>query len=432
MGRQAVDQLDLEALEMAVRQQALQLAARAVEQRLNADTSDNAGPRLPCPCGGEARYAGRRSKHFHSALGSLHLQRAYYHCRSCGGGFCPRDRTLGLENSSLSPAVIRMVGTVGALVSFQEGSTLLQELAGVAVDAKQVERTAEDLGAEIAADERQDTLPAHEDLPLPGTLYLGIDGTGIPLRAEELAGRTGKQSDGSAKTREVKLCTVWSAEARDEHDIPVRDEGSVTYSAAIESAATPDTASQRSEFSQRVWREATRRRFTQAQRPVVLGDGAPWIWNVADELFPQARQIVDRFHAKEHLSNLAKTLYGPADARAPAWAQRRHQELDTGRFNALLAAVRRHACTCEDARRTLHYFQTNRHRMRYPEFHAQGLCTSTGVVEAGCKVAIGTRLKRAGMHWSLRRSNAIIALRCCKLSGRFQDFWERRSTPRTA
>jgi hypothetical protein len=432
VGRQAVDELDLEALEMAVRHQALQLAARAVEQRLNADTSDNAGPRLPCRCGGEARYAGRRCKRFHSVLGSLHLERAYYHCCSCGGGFCPRDRSLGLENSSLSPAVTRMVGTVGALVSFQEGSELLQELAGVAVDAKQVERTAEDLGTEIAADERQDTQPAHDHLPVPGTLYLGIDGTGIPLRAEALAGRQGKQPDGSAKTREVKLCTVWSAESRDEHDTPVRDEGSVTYSAAIESAASPDTASQRSEFSARVWREATRRRFPQVERPVVLGDGAPWIWNLAHELFPQARQIVDRFHAKEHLSNLAKTLYGPAGPRAPAWAKRRHQELDTGRFDALLAAVRRRASTCEDARRTLRYFQTNRPRMRYPEFHALGLCTSTGVVEAGCKVAIGTRLKRAGMHWTLRGSNAIIALRCCKLSGRFQDFWERRSTPRAA
>ena len=427
LGRQAIDGLDLEALEMAVRQQALQLAARAVEQRLNADTSDHAGPRLPCRCGGEARYAGRRWKRFQSALGSLYLQRAYYHCGSCGGGFCPRDRSLGLENSSLSPAVTRMVGTVGALVSFQEGSTLLQELAGVTVDAKQVERTAEDLGAEIAAAERQDRQPAHAHLPLPGTLYLGIDGTGIPLRAEELEGRRGKQSDGSAKTREVKLCTVWSAESRDEHDTPVRDEGSVTYSAAIESAATPDTAAQRSEFSERVWREATRRRFAEVARPVVLGDGAPWIWNVADELFPQARQIVDRFHAKEHLSNLAKTLYGPAHPHAPAWAQRRHQELDTGRFGALLAAVRRHAPTCGGARRTLHCFQTKRHRMRYPEFHAQGLCTSTGVVEAGCKVAIGTRLKRAGMHWTVAGSNAIIVLRCSRLSGRFQDYRERRS-----
>ena len=425
VGRQAIDGLDLEALEMAVRQQALQLAARAVEQRLNADTSDHAAPHLPCRCGGEARYAGRRAKRFHSVLGSLHLQRAYYHCGSCGSGFCPRDRRLGLENSSLSPAVTRMVGTVGALVSFQEGSQLLQELAGVAVEAKQVERTAEALGEEIATAERQDTEPGHDHLPLPGTLYLGIDGTGIPLRAEELAGRAGKQPDGSAQTREVKLCTVWSAEGRDEHGTPVRDEGSVTYSAAIESAATPDTARQRSPFAQRVEREATRRRFQEA-RQVVLGDGAPWIWNLTQELFPQALQIVDRFHAKENLSNLAKTLYGPTHPRAPAWAQRRHQELDTGRFRSLLAALRRHTATCAEARRTLHYFQTNRHRMLYPDFHAQGLCTSTGVVEAGCKLAIGTRLKRAGMHWTLRGSNAIIALRCCKLSGRFQDFWERR------
>jgi len=431
-GRQAVDELDLEALEMAVRQQALPLAARAVEPRLNADTSDNAGPHLACRGGGETRYAGRRAKRFHSVLGSLQWERAYDHGGSCGGGFCPRDRSLGLENSSLSPAVTRRVGTVGALVSFQEGSALLQELAGVAVDAKQVERTAEALGTEIAAAERKDLKPAPHHLPLPVTLYLGIDATGIPLRAEEWAGRQGKQPEGSAKTREVKRCTVGSAESRDEHDTPVRDEGSVTYSAAIQSAASPDTASQRSEFSERVWGEAPRRCFTQVACPVVLGDGAPWICNLAHELFPQARQIVDRFHAQEPLSNLAKTLEGPANPRAPAGAQRRPPELDTGRFDALLAAVRRRASTCEDARRTLHYFQTNRHRLRYPEFHAQGLCTSTGVVEAGCKVALGTRLKRAGMPWTLPGSNAIIALRCCKLSGRFQDFWERRSTPRTA
>src|SRR4029077_4678922 len=99
---------------------------------------------------------------------------------------------------------------------------------------------------------------------------------------------------------------------------------------------------------------------------------------------------------------------------------------------ALLTAIRRQVCRSEDARRCLHYFQTNRHRMCYPDFHAQGLCTSTGVVEAGCKVAIGTRLQRAGMHWTVQGSNAIIALRCAKLSGRFQDFWERRTEQRAA
>src|SRR5215472_5078838 len=158
-----------------------------------------------------------------------------------------------------------------------------------------------------------------------------------------------------------------------------------------------------------------------------LGDGAPWIWNLVEELFPGAIQIVDRFHAKQHLSELSKAIYGLTSPRAATWAERRHEELDRGQFHALLAAIRRQVARSEEARRCLHYFQSNRERMRYPEFHAQGLCTSTGVVEAGCKVAIGTRLKRAGMHWTVRGANAIIALRCSKLSGRFQDFWERRS-----
>ena len=431
LGRQAVEDLDLEALELAVRQHVLQLAGAAVEQRLNADTSDERGSRTCCRCGQAVRFAGRRTKQVESVLGPLRLERAYYHCASCGHGYCPRDQHLGIENTSLSPALTRMTGTVGALVSFQEGSALLTELAGVAVDAKQVERTAEALGKEIAEDERMHTEPL-DSLSLPQTLYLGMDGTGIPLRAEELVGRTGKQADGSAKTGEVKLCTIWSAESRDEEGIPIRDEGSVTYSAALESAAALDTAAARAPFAERVWREATRRRFCQAPRRVVLGDGAPWIWNIADEQFPDATQIVDRFHAKQHLSDLGKALYGPTAPRAAQWAERRKEELDTGKFQALLTAIRRQVCRSEDARRCLHYFQTNRHRMRYPQFHTQGWCTSTGVVEAGCKVAIGTRLKRAGMHWTVQGSNAIIALRCAKLSGRFQDFWERRTEQRPA
>ena len=274
LNRQAVEDLDLEALELAVRHQALQLAGAAVEQRLNADTSDEQGSRIRCGCGQEARLVGRRSKQVQSVLGPLQLERAYYHCSSCGHGFCPRDEHLGRENTSLSPALTRMVGTVGAMVSFQEGGELLIELAGVAVDAKQVERTAEALGEEIAEDERLHSEPL-DALPLPQTLYLGMDGTGIALRAEELVGRTGKQPDGSAKTGEVKLCTIWSAESLDEQGTPIRDEGSVTYSAALENACALDTAAARSPFAQRVWREATRRRFCQASRKVVLGDGAP-------------------------------------------------------------------------------------------------------------------------------------------------------------
>ena len=409
------------------------MAARAVEQRINADTSDHVGPLAPCPtCGKPARYVDRRAKTFTSVLGALTLERAYFHCDPCAAGFCPRDAALGVAGASLSPGVLRMVGLVGATVSFAEGHEFLRDLAGVAVPTKHVERAAEALGREIAAEERRVVEPPPADESVAPTLYLGMDGTGVPMRASELTGRAGKQPDGSSKTREVKLCTVWSAEGRDEEGTPVRDTGSVTYSAAIESAASADTDEGPSEFATRAMREATRRGFDRAGRRAVLGDGAPWIWNLATEHFPDADQIVDRFHAKQHLSDVGKAIYGATSELGRAWSKARHDELDEGKTDDILAALAVHAAANEEARKCIGYVDDNRERMRYAEFRAAGLCTSTGVVEAGCKVAIGTRLKRTGMHWTVAGADAIIALRCCKLSGRFEDFWERRSAARAA
>ncbi|HVT15765.1 MAG TPA: ISKra4 family transposase [Thermoanaerobaculia bacterium] len=432
VGPGAVADLDFRTLETALRQHALQLAARAVESRFNADLSDACGATARCLCGQTARYAGRRRKRFVTALGELTLERAYYHCSCCQSGFSPRDQTLGLAATSLSPAVTRMVATVGAMVSFQEGSELLRELAGVEIAPKQVERTAEALGAEIAAQERVVVELPQRATPSASTLYLGLDGTGVPLRPSELAGHSGKQPDGSAKTREVKLCCVWSAEGRDDKGLPQRDPGSVTYSAAIESAALRDTEPGPSPFANRVQRETRRRNFQRASRRVVLGDGALWIWNLADEHFPGAVQIVDRFHAKQHLSEAGKAIWGSDSQLGKTWGQERHAELDAGQLDAVLQALAVHASTCETARKDYEYFQRNRQRMRYPDFHARGLCTSSGVLEAGCKTAIGARLKRSGMHWTTRGANAIIALRCAKLSGRLDDFWERRAQPPAA
>lgn len=426
LGRQAVADLDFEAVEVAARRQALRLAARALEQRLNADTSDHVGPELPCTCGALAQYRGRHEKTFESVLGPLRLERAYYHCVVCQGGFCPRDRALRLDSFSLTPGVLRMTGSTAALVSFEESSALLHELAGVRVSVSQVQRAAEALGAEIAADERACVERMGELAP---TMYLGMDGTGVPMRPAEVAGRAGKQPDGSAKTREAKLVTIWTAEARDEDGKPMRDPGSITYSAGIESAAVADTSPTRSEWAERVLREATRRGFTEAARCVVLGDGSLWIWNTARELFPQAIQILDRFHAKEALHRTAQAIFGATSAQARPWAVARCAELDEGKLHAIIRALRPHVGSCVEAAKCAHYILRNRQRMRYPKFHEQGLCTSTGVLEAGCKVAIGTRLKRAGMHWTVSGANAIIALRCVRLSGRFEDFWERRSGP---
>jgi hypothetical protein len=424
IGPGRVDEQDFEALEQALRHQVLEITAQVMAQRFNADDSDHSGSTTACACGRTARYAGRRPKTFTTLLGPLTLERAYYHCDACRTGVCPRDRALGMHATSLSPGVLRMVGLAASDFSFAAASDLLWELAAVRVETKQVERCAEALGREVAADERAvaETVPS----PAP-TMYLGLDGSGVPVRPAEVEGRRGKQPDGSAKTREVKLATVWTAEGRDKAGRPVRDRGSVSYNAAVESAASRDTDPQPAAFAQRVYREAIRRGFDTAAQRVVIGDGAAWIWRLADEQFPGAIEIVDIYHAKQHLCDVAKAIYGAGTALADAWAGQRHDELDTGRLRALVAALRAHAKTTDEARQCIAYLIRNRHRMRYPEFRAWGLCVSSGVVEAGCKLAIGARLKRAGMHWTVAGANAIIALRCCKLSGRFEDFWERRA-----
>ena len=207
----------------------------------------------------------------------------------------------------------------------------------------------------------------------------------------------------------------------------MRDPDSVSYTAAIETAASRDTDRDPAPFAQRVCREAERRRFADADRRVILGDGAPWIWTLADECFPDAIQIVDIFHAKGHLWDVAKAIYTPGSDRAAQWAKQRRDELDAGRISAIVAALAPHAPTCDEARKCIAYLIRNRKRMRYPAFRARDLCVATGVVEAGCKHAVGARLKRAGMHWSANGANAILALRCCILSGRFEGFWERRN-----
>ena len=397
---------------------------RAVAGKLNADHCDEQGPHLPCKCGGQTRFAGRRPKTFATALGPLTLERAWYHCDQCHSGFSPRDRALGMEDTSLSPAVLRMMGITAARTSFAGASALLRELAGLTVAPKTVERHAEALGREVASDESHIIDPEPSDA---STLYLGLDGTGVPVRKGEVEGRAGKQPDGSARTREAKLAVVWSADTTDKEGRPVRDVGSATYNAAIETIATRDTDPEPAPFARRIRREAERRGFAIAPRRVVLGDGAPWIWNFADEHFPDAVQIVDTFHAKGHVFEVAKAIYGSGNEVGERWAKQRREELDAGRVDDVIGALRSHAESCEAARKDVEYFSTNRERMNYPKFRAMGLCVATGVVEGGCKHIIGTRLKRGGMRWTVAGANAIIALRCAVESNRFDDFWERRA-----
>ena len=206
----------------------------------------------------------------------------------------------------------------------------------------------------------------------------------------------------------------------DEEGRPVRDPGSTTYVGRIEGVDP---------FGDRLYAEATRRGLGRAQRAVVLGDGAPWIWNLADLHFPEAIQIVDFYHAAEHLGELARALYPEDEKKRKSWYKRMRRKLKKGKVAAIVKELRDlkfRGKKKESADKTACYLEKNQERMRYDEFRRQGLFIGSGVVEAGCKSVIGKRLKQSGMHWSVRGANSIIALRCCIESGRFEDYWEER------
>jgi len=370
---------------------------------------------------------GYRSKQILTVLSAVNVLRAYDHCRSCQSGFLPKDQELDVVRVSLSPGVRRMMGRVGGKESFEHGREDMQELAGVVVKTKHVERISEELGTQIEAlrkQERESVLSGKVVPLLPAVpkLYIAIDGTGVPVVPRETEGRRGKEESGKAKTREAKIGCVFTQTSLDEEGYPIRDEGSTTYVGAIEGAEAS---------GRRIYAEAIRRGLGQAEKVIVLGDGAPWIWGIAALHFPFATQIVDLYHAREHLANLGKAIYGPTSTRAKQSAAACSKRLDAGDVEGVIRSMKRLPTreyqTREEIRRAINYFQTNAERMRYAEFRRRGLFVGSGVAEAGCKTVIGQRLKQSGMRWTVDGANAIIVLRCCQLSNRWEEFWELRS-----
>ena len=417
--------VDLEATEMAIRTSMHKVGGVFLEKLLDRDNGHR-GPRVPCGKGHEAGFVGYRAKEMETVLSAIRVNRAYYHCAVCKRGMAPKDLDLDIVSTSFSPGLRRLMARVGGKEAFDEGRRDLEELAGVFVTTKAVERVSECLGEEIesvAQRERKAALSGKivQIRPVP-RMYVEMDGTGVPMVPRETEGRRGKDETGRAKTRELKLGSVFTQTGVDKEGRPVRDEGSTSYVGAIESAE---------EFGRRIFTESIRRGSRFAEQIVVLGDGAPWIWNLAAMHFPKAIEIVDLYHAREHVSELTKVVWEPGSGEEIQWAGERIKELDDGNVEAILGAMARlqpRTDAAKDAiRKAIAYFQTNAGRMRYRNFRAQGLFVGSGVVEAGCKTIAGTRLKQSGMQWTVRGANAIVALRCCQLSGRWEQYWENRA-----
>jgi hypothetical protein len=185
------------------------------------------------------------------------------------------------------------------------------------------------------------------------------------------------------------------------------------------------------EFGRRIYAEAWGRGWSRALKKVVIGDGAEWIWNLVALHFSDAIQIVDLYHARQHLWEVARKLYPNDEGKQKAWMKIHQNDLlDRGEIEKLVGALRSiesdNPELIEKIRTEADYFERNAERMRYPKFRGQHLFVGSGVIEAGCKTVVAFRLKRSGMFWTVRGANAILALRCCHLNGEFEDYWEGR------
>jgi hypothetical protein len=306
----------------------------------------------------------------------------------------------------------------------------VKDLAGITVNARTVERSAEASGAaarkagaaEAALLRARVLRPLPPPEPVPDMLYVEVDGTGVPVRPSETEGRPGKGEDGKAGTREIKLARLFTVSALDGDGNPVMDPGSSSYVATFDG---------KDALAELVGAEYLRRGGGHFRQVVAIGDGAAWIWTMAGQLYPHATHITDVWHAREHLADLANHLAFIIPDPA-AWLEDRNAELDAGNIQAIIEAASTYpldGIKASDLERKLRYFRNNAHRMRYADFRKLGMFTGSGAIEGGINAIVVHRAKQSGMHWTTGGAASIIALRCQHASGRWDELWPATSPP---
>jgi len=381
-------------VEKRLRDGALKAGGSILGQAMALAGNGYEGSRRACVCGGTQKYMNDRERDVVSLLGVIRLKRSYYWCAACHRGEAPLDERLGIERTPFTPGVREMIGRVGAEVPFDRGRELMGALANVWVSKRTHERVAEAIGAAFLPER----LPEERALPAKrravDDLYLSADGTTAPLL------------DG---WREVKIGAIFEGH-RGRNLQPQR--GPTRYFGDVADAEA---------FGWRWYQAARSMHLEDARRVIVLGDGAAWIWNLAQTHFPGAIQIVDWFHPTERLWTVAHACFGEGTPEARAWEKAAEKLLWRGRVESILRRLARlhprRAEAKELLREAVGYFRNNASRMRYDRFRRLGLFIGSGVVEAGCKHIVGARLKQSGMRWSLPGLRSILHLRLAVLNG---------------
>jgi len=362
------------------------------------------------------RFHSYQTRKVCTGVGPIRLRRPYY--RGDQGGRYPMDEALGLYDQ-YTPATVQLMCWAGAMdSSFELASETLARFAGLQIPGRQVQRVVNSFGQQ-AATWMHDRQSEERKTPVE-VLNIQTDMTGIPARPEELQGVKGKQPDGTAKTRQIKVGCVFT-QSRDARGHPQRDPFSSTYIAAF---------CDRTDFAPLLWTEALKRGYATARKTVFIGDGAEWIWNMVNDRFSDAVQIVDFYHACEHLYALCRALQ-PDEVRAKALFKKWRRRLKNNGLSRILEETAERLPSLDaEARKAaeaqIPYFQTNAERMKYRTFRRKGYFIGSGAIEGACRHIVAQRAKLSGMRWSCGGAENVLAFRCLIKSNLFDTYCSSR------
>lgn len=396
--------------ETVLRDKALEIARAALQGHLDRQPLGYEGSSRVCPCGQSQRFVSHREKSVATLVGKVTFHRAYYHCGHCGESCFPYDTSAGLSTSKVSPGLARAAALAGIEVPFAQASQLLQALSGMDLSESSVSRVTLEAGRRADQIEQEQAAAIEKDrnppeAPVAGRLYNSSDGAMIHTLE---------------KWQEVKTHVSYWKDARGRHH--------ARYRARLE---TIDA------FVSHAWALAARWGLETCRQSVLIGDGAAWIWERLGPIFDESVQIVDWFHAAEHLWTCGKVLHpeekGTTSQACKDWVEPHQQLLWTGQIRELLAALQaEHKRVRGKAKRTaleslMTYVTNQQARLDYGRFRDQGLEIGSGTVESACRHVVQSRLKRAGTRWQVPNAQAVLSLRVCRLNGEWDKFWSTHS-----
>jgi len=424
-----------------------------LQQQLDALDEQTAGATVCHKCGATAQSQGRRARPWTSLTGRLKLTRRYAYCEACDCGRALAQERLGLSESPFTPRLEEVGTLLATTVPHGMAADLARKLLGVELSAKglqqMTERRAQLLAVQLhtgaAVYDRLDAqgLPVrHQRRPAdavataPAVAYLEMDGV-VPMTREEIprheltpAERARQQRARRAKTR--------GGGGRRYRVVGREVKNAVLYTAAdcvAESASRDCITAKRyvshlgdwETFTRLLWVEMLRQRHDQAPRLVVLSDGSEWIRSVCDRLPLRPLFILDLFHVKHRLWEVANLLHGEHTPAARVWAEEQGTLVEEGKTARVIATLRwlkpRRRQTREAARLLADYLQSNLSRMDYPAYKRQGLRVGSGAVESANYHVTGARLKLQGMRWSEQGAREMAYLR----ADLFNGDWEMRT-----